>query len=483
MRRPAPDEGGVTTIARTGDAADKPIASSDVTRAQRVVFLAMGVLAVSTMLALVSYLEDWSDTLLHGEAPEADEWLGLGASLWLPVVVVTMFQLVRVHRVLAATAHEAVGAFEDTVHTAHGWVWRVDADHRIVYSSKGIRTLLGHEPEDVVGRHAVDLLNADGDRAAVMADLAARFGANGWQDWQTRARHRDGSIRYVRSSATPVHDGGRVVAYRGFTADATAEVVAGAAEQAAQQQYLAARLRIEHILRDPGSVQIVLQPIINVAERRITGMEALSRFAPEPYRSPDLWFGEAWDAGLGPDLELHAIALAFRHLPRIPEDVYLSVNASPLTVVDDRFAALVAALGADAHRVVVEVTEHAAVNDYETLSRAVGHLRSAGVRLAVDDAGAGYSSMTHVLRLRPDVIKLDRGIVADIDHDVARRALVTAMAGFAASLDMVVVAEGVENAGELAVLTAAGIRHAQGFYLARPAADPAPKLFGRVPQP
>jgi PAS domain S-box-containing protein len=434
-------------------------------------------MAVSTLLAVVSSLWDWSDVVLDGEDVESDEWLGMGASLWLPVVVATMYRLVRVYRALAATAQEAVEAFQDTVHTAHGWVWRIDADYRIVYSSEGIRALLGYEPDEVVGRHAVDLLVPEEDRAAVTADVQASLTQNGWRDWQTRVTHRDGTIRYVRSSATPVHgSSGRLVAYRGYTAD----VNAAAAEQAQQRELRETRRRIEQMLRDPDAVHTVLQPIVDVRRQRITGMEALSRFSAEPYRTPDLWFGEAWQAGLGPDLELHAIARAFEWLPRIPRDAYLSINASPLTIVDVRFAALVAGLGPDACRVVVEVTEHAAVNDYDTLSVAVQHLRRTGVRLAVDDAGAGYSSMQHVLRLRPDIIKLDRGIVADIDRDVARRALVTAMAGFAASLDMVIVAEGVENAEELAVLTEAGVRNAQGFFLARPSTDPSPAVSARV---
>ncbi|MEU4426557.1 EAL domain-containing protein [Actinoplanes sp. NPDC024001] len=453
---------------------------SGIARTRRVVSSAVVVLTVSMLLSMGSYFWDWSDVILDGDVPERDEWLALAGGLWLPVVAVTAVRLVRVHRALADTAQEAVDAFRDTVATAPGWVWRVDADNRIVFSSPGVRELLGYEPHEVIGRDALDLLVLDEDRAEVLAGIEQSRLTDGWRDWQTRVKHRDGGIRYVRSSAIPVRGKrGTVLTYQGFTVDVTAEVAAAVAEQAERARRSAARMHVEQVLRDPAALQIHFQPIMEIDGSRIVGVEALSRFSAEPYRPPDAWFAEAWQAGLGPDLELHAIALAVGQLPCLPDGAYLSVNADPQTVLDDRFAGLLAGLGPAAARIVVEVTEHAAVSDYETLALAVQRLKRIGVRLAVDDAGAGYASMQHILRLRPDIIKLDRGIVAGIDHDVARQALVTAMAGFAASLTMTVVAEGVETAAELAVLARAGVGTAQGYHLARPA--PASELRSPAP--
>ena len=443
-------------------------------RTGRVVSGAIAVLTVAMLLSLASYLWDWSDVLFEGDTPEMDEWLALVGAAWLPVVAVLAYRLVRVNRELAETAQDALDAFADTVHTAHGWVWRVDTDHRIVYSSAGIRELLGYEPDEVVGRDALDLLVLDEDRDQVRSDVRAR--QDGWQNWQTRVRHRDGSVRHVRSSATPVHGkGGRLMAYRGFTADITAEVLAAATEQAEQMRHHAIRSRIEQAVHDPDALQIAFQPIIDLRAQKIVGMEALSRFTAEPYRTPDVWFDEAWQAGLGPELELHAITLACRRIGELPDGAYLSINASPATILDDRFARTLQELHVDLHRLVVEVTEHAEVADYPGLADAVARLRLHGGRLAVDDAGAGYASMQHILRLRPDIIKIDRGIVADLDHDAARHALVTAMAGFAASLNLAVVAEGVETDDELAALRTAGISNVQGYLLARPSLDPAPQ--------
>jgi EAL domain-containing protein (putative c-di-GMP-specific phosphodiesterase class I) len=216
----------------------------------------------------------------------------------------------------------------------------------------------------------------------------------------------------------------------------------------------------------------MLQPIADLGRQEIAGVEALARFADEPYRPPNEWFAEAWDVGLGADLELRAIELAYARLSELPQHTYLAVNVSAQTLLDDRFTDLLTGLGDDARRVVVEVTEHAAIDDYDLLAGIVQRIRSLGARLAVDDAGAGYASMQHILRLRPDIIKLDRSIVADSDLDPARFALIGAMANFASSLGMTVVGEGVETPGELAALAENRISHAQGYYLARPAADP-----------
>jgi EAL domain-containing protein (putative c-di-GMP-specific phosphodiesterase class I) len=121
---------------------------------------------------------------------------------------------------------------------------------------------------------------------------------------------------------------------------------------------------------------------------------------------------------------------------------------------------------------VIEVTEHAAVADYDALADCLRPLRERGVRLAIDDAGAGFASLRHILRLSPDVIKLDRTLCADIDTDPARHALATALIAFAAQIGSSVVAEGIERPEELLTLRALGVPYGQGFFLARPAQLP-----------
>jgi EAL domain-containing protein (putative c-di-GMP-specific phosphodiesterase class I)/PAS domain-containing protein len=432
-----------------------------------VVTSAVAVLSASMVVALVSYCWDWWDAINEGGIPEPDEWLGLVGVAWLPLAALVTVRLVRLQRLLARRAREAVAAFEDTVHTAHGWVWQADTGMRLTYSSDGAGVLLGRGAEQLVGQDVRRVVGADDEMTA------------GAHDWLTQAWHEDGSVRHLSSTVASVRDdAGRVVAYRGFTADVTAETIAATAEAERHGRHEAARARIEHAMRDPDALRVLLQPIADLDRQRIAGMEALARFAGEPSRPPNLWFAEAWEVGLGADLELYAVELAIRRLPELPPHAYLAVNVSAQTLLDERLLDLLTAVGEDRRRIVVEVTEHAAIDDYDALDDVLRRLRAMGARLAVDDAGAGYASMQHILRLRPDIIKLDRSIVADSDLDPARFALIGAMASFGASLGMTVVAEGVETPGELEVLTDNRITHAQGYYLARPAADPAPLVLG-----
>lgn len=223
-------------------------------------------------------------------------------------------------------------------------------------------------------------------------------------------------------------------------------------------------------------LSIVYQPIWNIETGKPAGVEALARFAGKPPRTPDQWFNEAAEAGLRAPLEAAAIRLALAALDKLPAQAYVSVNASPETILSGEFERAVA--GRQPDRIVVEITEHAPVDDYQALLDKLAPLRSAGLRLAVDDAGAGYSSLQHILHLRPDIIKLDIVLTRSIDLDPARRALALALVGFAHQLNSFIVAEGVETASELKTLQALGIEAAQGYFLARPMpCDEAVRLF------
>jgi EAL domain-containing protein (putative c-di-GMP-specific phosphodiesterase class I) len=232
------------------------------------------------------------------------------------------------------------------------------------------------------------------------------------------------------------------------------------------------RASIERAAAGEGLAAVV-QPIVKLAEMRVVGVEALARFQDPPGR-PDLWFARAAELGLGEALELSAIRAALALLPQLPDGVYLSVNASPDTLHGRGLHGLLAA--ADPRRVVIEITEHASVARYDDLLRELAALRELGVRVAVDDTGAGYASFRHILMLRPDIIKLDRDMVNGVDRDRAREGLVGALASFAESLGATVVAEGVETAGELDVLARVGIACGQGYYLARPGPLPLPAI-------
>lgn len=221
----------------------------------------------------------------------------------------------------------------------------------------------------------------------------------------------------------------------------------------------------------------VFQPIVNLTSRSVVAFEALTRF--DDGCRPDLRFIDAERVGLGDELAMLTLAAAIRHATVLPPGVALHLNVSPQLLANDGLGAVLAA--AD-RPVVVEITEHDPIDDYDG---AIERLRRLGdqVRLAIDDAGAGYSSMTHILALSPNEVKLDREWVRGVDVDLARQALIAGLVTFAEATGTTLVAEGVETESEAIRLTELGVGHAQGFHLGRPARTDAWVSGGVVAQP
>lgn len=224
--------------------------------------------------------------------------------------------------------------------------------------------------------------------------------------------------------------------------------------------------RLRRILNEPQVLSMVFQPIVDLAHDEIVALEALARFDVTPYRSPDLWFNEAHQNGFGAELELLAVAHALAVLPTLPPSVALSINAGPEVVMAPAFAEAI--LGSSPHRIIIELTEHDAFDDYPGLVSSLHPLRQQGARISIDDTGSGYSSLAHILKLAPDFIKLDRDLVSGIDVDPVRRALASSLVTFAADTGAQIVAEGVETKDELATIRDLGLHHAQGYFLGRP---------------
>lgn len=235
--------------------------------------------------------------------------------------------------------------------------------------------------------------------------------------------------------------------------------------------------RIQAVLAQ-DSLSIVFQPIWHLDERRIVGLEALSRFSGLPQRSPAVWFQEANVVGMGGDLEQKAVQIALRSLQEIPDDIYLSVNMSPEHVLGGTLDLALADLPLD--RVILELTEHTAVDAYAELGEKLKPWRERGLQLAVDDAGAGYASFRHILNLAPERIKLDMSITKNIDRDPSRRALAAAFARFSEEIGSKLIAEGVETPEELSTLESLGVKRAQGNYLC--GALPLPALLAMAQQ-
>lgn len=314
------------------------------------------------------------------------------------------------------------------------------------------RVIAAHFPET-----AVLALSGREDRATVVEMI--RAGACGYL---VKGHDPAELIRAVHAAAH-----GR----RMLSSQLTDSVVSELAEQlrredAPQQRLAQLRARIDEVL-DGALLSMVFQPIMALEDRRVVAMEALARFTVQPHRPPDIWFAEAAEAGRLLALELAAADAALRHLDELPSGCALSINLSPTTAASAELAQLLPAHAAD--RIILEITEHAPIGDYDDFTPRLDRLRDSGVRLAIDDAGAGFSSLRHILRLAPDIIKTDISLTRHIQTSRPERALTRALISFASEIDATIVAEGIESAAELHALRQLGVTHGQGFHLGRPA--------------
>jgi EAL domain-containing protein (putative c-di-GMP-specific phosphodiesterase class I) len=220
--------------------------------------------------------------------------------------------------------------------------------------------------------------------------------------------------------------------------------------------------RLRPLIAEGGPV-VLLQPIVDLTSRRRVGAEALSRFPREWNRTPDVCFGEAHHVGEGHRLEIQALHHAADHLPDVTG--YVSMNVSPATLLTPECTRMLDRL--PLHRVVLELSEHEPVEDYDALKAVLAPLRARGMRLAIDDVGSGFSSLRHIVITAPDVIKLDRSMVTGLDNDPVLQVVARSLVDLARTTGAQVVAEGVETAGEAETLLAAGVGLGQGWLFDR----------------
>ena len=213
-----------------------------------------------------------------------------------------------------------------------------------------------------------------------------------------------------------------------------------------------------------GGPVVALQPIVDLATGARVGAEALSRFPAEWGKAPDVCFAEAHSVGLGHVLELLALERAAEHLDRVGG--YVAMNVSPATLLTPECGDLLGRLPLS--RVLLELSEHDQVEDYAALEAALAPHRAKGLRLAIDDVGAGFSSLRHIVVTSPDVIKIDRSIVTGLNSDPVLSKLVQSLVEFGHGCRVRVVAEGVETDGEAATLRTLGVDYGQGWHYGRP---------------
>lgn len=400
-------------------------------------------------------------------------WLGLCA---VPVLALVACRLTVQVRQAKAEASDNARRLAGAARTSRELVWEITLDGTITYMSAVATDMFGVGPAELTGR-SVFMLLPPHEQPVAQATLARCVQERrGWTGLIFEAIHADGLPHWVETSGIAHLDHtGRV---RGFTAT-TRRLDAETRQRIAQERL---RSRILDVLGQ-DRVRTVFQPIVDIGSGRTVGYEALSRFDSDPSQTPDRWFADADAVGLGVELDCLTVRAALAAAPRLPADCYVSINATPATLAAGRLAALIAAAPVPAEMVVIEITEHVSVEDYQALRDPLDQLRSQGVRIAVDDTGSGYASLRHILRLRPELIKIDQEIIRGIHLDPTRRALATALVMFARDLGATVIAEGIDNVGDLATVSTLGIDAAQGFLLGRPDEQPQPASEVPLRQP
>jgi EAL domain-containing protein (putative c-di-GMP-specific phosphodiesterase class I)/DNA-binding response OmpR family regulator len=225
----------------------------------------------------------------------------------------------------------------------------------------------------------------------------------------------------------------------------------------------ATRIKLKRLLAN-REFQPVFQPIVELESGKKVGFEALTRF--DDGTPPEIRFAEATRAGLGSEYELAAIRAALAQSDGLASGAFLSLNVSPEVLLASG-PHLHDLLKLTTRALVIELTEHVPISDYGALNAAVARLGD--VQISVDDAGAGYASMRHILELRPAFAKLDISLVRGIDADPARRALAAGLEYFALQTGCRLIAEGIETKAEAASLLALGIDFGQGYLFGKPA--------------
>lgn len=236
------------------------------------------------------------------------------------------------------------------------------------------------------------------------------------------------------------------------------------AQGAARARGLKASIR-RTIERD--RVAVVFQPIVELSTGRVVGMESLARFPDEPDQPTDHVFVQAWESGLGVELEMAALRKAVDAGWELPAGLFQSVNLSPEAIQSEEFKRMLGSL--PWMRLIVELTEHDEVRDYERLGEPLADIRSRGGQVAIDDVGAGFATLRHVVTLSPDIVKLDDSLWRGADLGPARLSLSRGVVACSEQLGALVVAERIETREEWDALRGVGATYGQGYFFGRPA--------------
>jgi PAS domain S-box-containing protein len=408
------------------------------------------------MVIVAEVLVAMAQAQAHDKLPEVDLF-------WVTLAFLPFGALIVYATVVRQHCYRQRQVIEANASTAHDWVWESDAKDRITYSNDAVVELLGYTPQELLGTPTEDLLHDDTERLRLRpVRVLGRTDKGSWKDLVLVWRHADGSPVRLQGSAVILHDRrNRLVGFHG-----TRRLVEDSTRD--REQMLADHARVLDVL-ETQDVDVALQPIVNLTTGRTVGVEALTRFRDG--RPPNVWFADAERCGLSRELDEMTFFQALPLIGALPPTWYMSVNASPELLLSPAFRERVLGCGLELNRLVIEITEHVHVADYNTLKEALIPLRVHGIKFAIDDTGAGYASLNHVLQLSPDIIKLDRTLLTDLENDRARRSLITALALVALEIGASVTGEGVERGDQRETLALLGVDHAQGFLFSPPTVD------------
>jgi EAL domain-containing protein (putative c-di-GMP-specific phosphodiesterase class I) len=246
-------------------------------------------------------------------------------------------------------------------------------------------------------------------------------------------------------------------------------VLAEAATLIIEPEFMASKKRAELMsmispILQSGGPEIVLQPVVRLDSSEVVEYEALSRFPDSPDLTPDLVFEKAHEIGLGIELERAAVINAVKNLSAI--EGRLAINISPMALADPETIAALSEF--PLARLTLELSEHDPVDDYPALMATLAPLRAKGMRLAIDDVGAGFSTLRHILLTSPDVVKIDRSLVSGVAQDPILQSLVEALVKVATGIPAQIVAEGIETEADALMLRQLGVTHGQGWLYGKP---------------
>ncbi len=222
---------------------------------------------------------------------------------------------------------------------------------------------------------------------------------------------------------------------------------------------------------DSGDFYIAFQPVARLPTLEILGYEGLARSTASEYPTPLEMISGAIEESFMGELGRALRKRAVEDCPHFP----LFLNIHPAEFDEAWLVRPDDAMTLHEHDVYLEVTESVPISHYRFCHSVLREIRSKGIRLAVDDLGAGYSNLKYIADLTPEIVKLDRQLVAGLGENARLRALVTAIVRLSHELGAKVVAEGIETADELEAVIETGAHYGQGFFLGRPAA-PAPAV-------